>query len=143
MAAPRHGRRRPPRATPADQDRLNEAYTSWPGTADDKTTLQALLLLIRVERLARQLPPAVIAAPQKKLHVARRLMLAVGAPGLTNPQRARRLWAVRRAVAAYQDICDVLHARNPDLRPPLAGATAWGAAVAELEAEFGGAATTS
>jgi len=141
MPAPRRGRRRDQRARAVNQDRLDAAYTSWPGTAHDKTTLQALLLRIRVERLARELPPAVIAAPKKRLYVARRLMLAVGAPGLTSQQRAHRLRVVQRAVGAYQDICDVLHARNPDLRPPLADATAWGAAVAELEAEFGGRTT--
>ncbi len=65
-------------------------------------------------------------------------MLAVGAPGLTSQQRAHRLRVVQCAVAAYQDICDVLHARDPDVRPPLADATAWEAAVTGLGAEFGG-----
>jgi hypothetical protein len=136
MAAPRHSRRQSPRSTPVDQERLEEAYKAWPGSVHDKTTLHALVLRIRIERLARDLPPDVILAPRKKLHVARRLMLAVGAPGLTNQQRAHRLSVVQRAIAAYQDICDVLHARNPDLRPPLADTTEWQAAVAALEAEL-------
>lgn len=126
---------------PVEQDRLDEAYTAWPGTAHDKTTLRALLLRIRVERLARGLSQTVIVAPKKKLHVARRLMLAVGAPGLTNQQRARRLRVGQRAVAAYQDICNVLHARNPDLRPTLADTSTWEVAVVELEAELGGRTT--
>jgi hypothetical protein len=143
MAAPRNGRRRQPQAIPVDQARLDEAYAAWPGTAHDKTTLQALLLRIRVERLARQLPPTVIAAPRKKLHVARRLMLAVGAPALTTDQRAHRLRVVQRAVAAYRDICNVLHARNPNLRPPLADTIAWAEAVTALEAELASASVST
>jgi hypothetical protein len=124
------------RPKPVDQQLLDDAYAAWPGTVDDKTTLQALLLRIRIERVARGLPRPSSLPVFSKLHVARRLLLSVGEPGLNGDQRINRLRVARAAVAAYRDICDILHGRNPDLRPPLADTTAWNGAVAELEAHL-------
>lgn len=116
-------------------EELTTAYAAWPGTEHDKTTLKALLLRYRIEAVAARLPSTVVTSAGTT-RVSQRLMLAVGEPGLDDGHRIRRLGIVRAAVAAYHAICDVLHGRDPDIRPALALVSAWEQAVARLEEEF-------
>jgi hypothetical protein len=122
-------RRRPP------YDEFAAAYTAWPGTEHDKTTLKALLLRYRIEAVAARVPSTVVTSAGTN-RIPQRLMLAVGEPGLDDAHRVRRVGIVRAAVAAYHAICDVLHGRDPEVRPALALVSAWEQAVVRLEEEF-------
>src|SRR5262245_41348074 len=116
---------------------LEAAYAAWPGLEGDKTALRALLLRLRIEDVAVGVPRTVIAAAPHNDRIRQRLMLAVGEPGLNSQRRADRLRVVLAGVATYQALCQVLHGRVPDGRPPLVDVAAWEVAVVKLEEEFG------
>jgi hypothetical protein len=120
----------------APRPALEAAYASWPGDDHDKTTLKALLLRLRIEDLVRSLPSTVIAGAPNTNLVRQRLMLSIGEPGLSLVERERRLAVVMAAKSAYGAICDVLHGRDPEGRPPLALVTTWEDAVVRLEREL-------
>lgn len=122
-------RRRPP------YGEFAVAYTAWPGTEHDKTTLKALLLRYRIEAVAARVPSTVVTSAGTT-RIPQRLMLTVGEPGLDDAHRVRRLGIVRAAVATYHALCDVLHGRDPEVRPALALVSAWEQAVVRLEEEF-------
>jgi hypothetical protein len=115
---------------------LIAAYDAWPGTTYDKGTLRALVLRVRVERLAAALPATTIAVPADSSHIRQRLMLFIGEPGLNAEHRTRRLRVVMAAVKTYNEVCDLLHGRNPDPTPPLSDVAAWATSVDNLEREL-------
>ncbi|MGC9671429.1 hypothetical protein ACNTMW_33400 [Planosporangium sp. 12N6] len=117
-------------------ENLIAAYDAWPGTAYDKGKLRALVLRVRVERLAAALPATTIAAPADSSCIRQRLMLSVGEPGLTTEDQKRRLRIVMAAVKTYNEVCDLLHGRNPEPTPPLGDVAAWATSVNDLEMEF-------
>jgi hypothetical protein len=118
-------------------ERLASAYDAWPGDDHDKTAQMTLLLRLRIEAVVRALPPTVIVAAPSGSAVRRRLALAIGEPGLDPVRRTQRIATVRAAATAYEALCDVLHGRNPENRPPLTDVREWRQIVAALEAEFG------
>jgi len=89
-----------------------------------------------MERLVERLPGAIFKEKPDSRHVVRRLRLSVGAPGLDMQDRSRRLRVVTAAVTAYQEVCDLLHGRNPDPNPPLPDVDAWAVAIRALEREL-------
>jgi hypothetical protein len=115
---------------------LEAALAAWPGTDYDKARMQAVVLRIRIERLVTALPTTVISAPADSNYVQRRLLLSLGRPGLSYEQQAGRLRAIQAAVAAYAEICDLLHGKSPDPNPPLHDLEAWRRAVDRLVVEF-------
>lgn len=121
------------RRRPVGDEHLAAAYLAWPGLDHDKTSLRALMLRLHVERLAQGLPSSVISAPPDSSRIGQRLMLTIGEPGLGPIEQATRLAAVTAAIAAYNDICEVLHGRNPEGNPPVADIEAWERAVLALE----------
>lgn len=112
------------------------AYEAWPSPAHDKTLLRALILRVQIEQVVASLPPSVIAAPPDIDSVERRLMLAVGEPGLDRNDRERRLRVVRSGVTSYKQICDVLHGRNPGQHVSPQQLELWSAAARDLVDEF-------
>lgn len=126
-------RRLPPHVDTAD---LIAVYQAWPRPEYDKGLLRALLLRVRIDRVAIELPPKVIAADPDSSRVSQRLMLSIGEPGLSDDDQSRRLRIVRAAIGAYCAICDLLHARNPDPNPPVQELTTWSGVVEELEREL-------
>jgi hypothetical protein len=116
---------------------LQEAYANWPGGEDEKGSLLAMILRVRIERVAAKLPSTVIAVRPDISHVERRLYLSIGEPGLTSDAQLRRMRAIAAGVGAYHAICELLHGRNPDPTPPLQDLRVWAEAVDNLELEFG------
>jgi hypothetical protein len=112
---------------------LQAAYEGWPGTLNEKSTLAALVLRIRIERAATRLPRTVIAAASDISHIERRLRLSIGEPGLSPDAQTRRMRTIADATAAYTAICDLLHGRNPNPSPSLNELALWTAAVDALE----------
>src|SRR5689334_5846852 len=117
-------------------DELVAAYHAWPDAPHDKAKLYALLLRVRVERLAASLPPTIIAAAADSTRLRQRLMLTIGAPDLTAQDQNRRFRIVTAALAAHGQICDLLHGRNPESNPHPRDVGAWTEAINELEAEL-------
>jgi hypothetical protein len=97
-----------------------------------------LLLRRRIEEVAIGLPPTVIAGAPGDDKIYRRLLLAVGEPGLSHERRIARLGVVRAGIATYSAICRVLHGRDPVGRPSVATVAAWEMAVVRLEEELVG-----
>ncbi|MEV0459257.1 hypothetical protein [Catellatospora methionotrophica] len=121
---------------------LEAAYIAWPGSPAEKSALWALILRTRIERAAATLPRTVIAARPEGSMVERRLYLSLGDPALPPIAQIRRLDRVVAAIGAYTAICELLHGRNPDPRPPLQDVHAWTSAVDDLESELAAAAST-
>ncbi|RZU77136.1 hypothetical protein EV384_5850 [Micromonospora kangleipakensis] len=115
---------------------LETAYAAWPDDPRGKTALWALILRVRIERAAANLPGTVIAAQPDISLIERRLYLSIGEPGLTHEERVRRMRVIAAGVGTYQSICELLHGRNPDPTPPIQDVEAWTAAVDNLELEL-------
>jgi hypothetical protein len=115
---------------------LENSYVSWPGDEYDKGKLWALILRVRIERVAAALPRTVIAARPDVSFVERRLFLSIGESALTQAEQQVRTAVVFSAVSVYSAICDLLHGRSADSNPPLQHVHAWTAAVQALEDEL-------
>ncbi|TCB89388.1 hypothetical protein E0H26_27975 [Micromonospora zingiberis] len=115
---------------------LQAAYQGWPGSQAEKAALAALVLRVRIERMAASLPSTVIAATPDISMIERRLYLSIGEPGLSPEGQTRRMRVIAGALEAYVAICEILHGRNPDPAPPLEDVASWTVAVDALEEDL-------
>jgi hypothetical protein len=97
----------------------------------------ALVLRVEVEQLVSKLPRAIIRASPHSTRVGQRLMLTLGEPGLDRAGQDRRLRVVRAGIAAYREICSVLHGSLLDPYPPHTVLQEWASAVHALNVELG------
>lgn len=120
----------------ADTRELLTAFDAWPGTRHEKGRLFAFILRIRIEGVVASLPRSIIASGGRIDRVGRKLLLSLGEPGLSIESQRHRFPIVLAAISAHEQVCDLLHGRNPHIDPPLADLVAWSRAVDALEAEF-------
>jgi len=99
---------------------LQAAYRGWPGSRVEKAAIEALVLRVRIERAAANLPRTVIAAKPDISMIERRLYLSIGEP----------------ALSPYAAICEILHGRTPDPMPSLQDLDSWASVVDALEEDF-------
>jgi hypothetical protein len=89
-----------------------------------------------VEAVVFNLPPSLVREEGSSDRVARKLLLSIGEPGLDSVGQQRRWHVVKAAIAAYEQICDLLHGEDPHPYPPLAELAFWSRIVDDLEREF-------
>jgi hypothetical protein len=115
---------------------LEAAYVSLPGSDQEKLRLRAVILRCRIEVVVLSITTGVFADNNWPSRVRHKLLVSVGAPGLSADRRLQRLAVVRRASSTYEALCDLLHGNGSGLHPPLGDINRWSMAVDELEAEF-------
>lgn len=121
----------------ARANELAAAFEAWPGSPYDKGRLLAFILRIRIEAVVASIPRTVVLTDGEVDRVGRKLLLSIGEPDLCEKSQRRRFRIVRTAIAAHEQICDLLHGRDPHPYPPVADLVAWSDAVEALEAELG------
>ena len=115
---------------------LESAFESWPGDLYEKGRLRAFILRVRVEAVVSSLPASVVSTAGSSDRAARKLLISIGEPGLDPQDQARRFAVVKAAIAAYEEICDLLHGDDPHPYPPLPQLAMWSRIVNALESEF-------
>jgi len=115
---------------------LEAGYVRLPGDDQQKLRLRAVILRIRIEAVVLSITTGVFTDNNWPSRVRHKLLLSVGAPGLSADRRVERLRVVRRASSTYESLCDLLHGNGPGLHPPLGDLNLWSDAVDELEAEL-------
>jgi hypothetical protein len=115
---------------------LEAAFESWPGDLYEKGRLRAFLLRVRIEAVVSSLPASVVSTVGSSDRAARRLLMSIGEPNLDAKDQARRWVVVKEAIAAYEEICDLLHGGDPHPYPPLPELATWSRIVEALELEF-------
>jgi hypothetical protein len=115
---------------------LEAGYDSLPGSEQDKLRLKAVILRFRIEAVVLSITIGVFTDNTWPNHVRHKLLVSVGAPGLSPDQRTDRLRIVRRGASTYESLCRLLHGDVSGLHPPLGDLAVWTRAVDELEAEF-------
>jgi hypothetical protein len=120
----------------AGASELAAAFEAWPGSPYEKGLLLAFILRVRIETVVASMPRTVILNGRQADRVGRKLLLSIGEPGLSEESQRRRFRIVRTAIAAHEQICDLLHGRDPHPYPSFADLVEWSHAVEALEAEL-------
>jgi len=94
------------------------------------------MIRLRIERIVRLLPTTVIAVPPESSRIRQRLTLSIGEADLSPDARLARIITVQAVGAAYDEICEILHGRNPDSNPPIVDVEAWEQSVRLLEEDL-------